>query len=151
MAQADKLLGHIEGQELILPQGGGLSPLLFAVYTSDMTEACPTASMTLYADDTTGSVAANTSEDVFLQMEKVAEEVLSYMADNKLAPNKKKTQFIVFTSKRMRRIQVGDCSIQEDKCVTFLGAVINKKMVWTDQVDQLEKDLCKLKMESFID
>jgi hypothetical protein len=43
-----------------LLQGGGLSPLLFAVYTSDMTEACPTASLTLYADDTTGSVAANT-------------------------------------------------------------------------------------------
>jgi hypothetical protein len=84
-----------------LPQGGRLSPLLFAVYTSDMTEACPTASLTLYADDTTGAVAANTSEDVCLQMEKVAEEVLSYMADNKLAPNKKKTPFIVFTE-RMR-------------------------------------------------
>jgi hypothetical protein len=55
-----------------------------------MTGACTTTSLTLYADDTTGSVAANTSEDVCLQMEKVAEEVLSYMADNKLAPNKRK-------------------------------------------------------------
>jgi hypothetical protein len=52
-------------------------------------------------------VGGNTSEDVYLQMEKVAEEVLSYMADNKLAPNKKKTQFIVFTSERMRPIKVG--------------------------------------------
>jgi hypothetical protein len=76
-------------------------------------------------------------------MEKVAEEVLSYMAANKLAPNKKKTQFIVFTSKRMRPIKVGDCSIQEDSCVTFLGAVIKKKLDWTDHVDQLEKDHCK--------
>jgi hypothetical protein len=82
-------------------------------------------------------VAADTSEDVCLQMEKVAEEVLSYMADNKLAPNKKKTQFIVFTSEPMRPNKVGDCSIQEDNCVTFLGAVINKKLDWRDHVDQL--------------
>jgi hypothetical protein len=59
---------------------------------------------------------------------------VDYMADNKLAPNKKKTQFIVFTSERMRPIKVGDCSIQEDNCVTFLGAVINKKLDWTDHV-----------------
>jgi hypothetical protein len=48
-----------------------------------------------------------------------------------------------FASEQMRPIKVGDCSIQEDNCVTFLGAVINKKLDWTDHVDQLEMDLCK--------
>jgi hypothetical protein len=39
-----------------VPQGGGLSPLLFIVFTSNMEEACKEAMNLTYADDTSALV-----------------------------------------------------------------------------------------------
>jgi hypothetical protein len=39
-----------------VPQGRGLSPLLFVIFTADMPEMCLIAQLILYVDDTTGFV-----------------------------------------------------------------------------------------------
>jgi hypothetical protein len=61
--------------ELILnpygvPQGGGLSPILFVIFTAYMPDVCTVAQLILNTDDTTGFVVGDLIEDVCQDLEK---------------------------------------------------------------------------------
>jgi retron-type reverse transcriptase len=96
-----------------VPQGGGLSPLLFIIFTSDMEEACTEAMTLTYADDTSASVMGKDPEEVCAKLEATSLEVMDYMAANGMAPNEKKTEFMVFQKEKSGNIKVGNSGVQE--------------------------------------
>jgi hypothetical protein len=104
-----------------VPQGGGLSPILLVIFTADMPEVCTVAQLKLYADDTTGFVVGDSIEDVCQDLEKASEEVLQYMRWNKLSPNEKKTQFLVFHRDGARDIQGGQFVSRSPRVLFYLG------------------------------
>jgi hypothetical protein len=123
-----------------VPQRGGLSPLLFVIFTADMPERCLIAQLILYADDTTGFVTGKTMEDVCQKLEAAAHKVLMYMKINRLSLNEGKTQFLVFGKEGSRDIKVGEATVSESKTVVLLGATINKTLDWYNHVAVLERE-----------
>jgi hypothetical protein len=118
-----------------VPQGGTLSPLLFVVFTADMTEAPKGIALVLYASDTAGMVWADTREEVYQKIESREGETLNYMRCNKLAPNAGKTQFMVLGKGELKQIIVGGAPVQESSQVTFLG------FNWSEHVGKVEKEM----------
>jgi hypothetical protein len=123
-----------------VPQGGGLSPLLFVIFTADMPEMCPIAQLILYADDTTGFVTGKTMEDVCQKLEAAAHKVLMYMNINRFSPNEGKTQFLWFGKEGARDIKVREAIVSESKTAVLLGATINKTLDWYDHFAVLERE-----------
>jgi hypothetical protein len=124
-----------------VPQRGGLPPLLFIIFTSDMEGACTEAMTLTYADDTSASVIGKYPEEVCAKLEATSLEVMDYMAANGMAPNEKKDEFMVYQKEKSRNIKVGNSEVQEAKEVRLLGGIPNKDMNWSGHVCQVELDM----------
>ena len=74
-----------------VPQGGILSPLIFVLYVSDLSDWLEFSKVFTYADDTSSSVSGKNLQDIIRKMESDAVNVLKFMASNGLVANPKKT------------------------------------------------------------
>ena len=77
------------------PQGSILSPSIFLILISDMELYCPGAQICSYADDTSITISVKNSEDLQEEVERNVNNVLKYMAINKLSCNDDKTHIVV--------------------------------------------------------
>jgi predicted RNase H-like HicB family nuclease len=75
-----------------VPQGSGLSPLLFVLFTSDMPDAC-SAFLIMYADNTNCFVVGDTADDAKKKLKIAALQIVAYMEENKMSPNAAKTEY----------------------------------------------------------
>jgi hypothetical protein len=73
-----------------------------------MGEACNEAMTLTYADDTSASVIGKDTEEVCVKLEATSLDALNNMAANGIAPNEKKTEFMVFQKETTRSILVGN-------------------------------------------
>ena len=82
-----------------VPQGNGLGPLLYSIFTNDLPSVVCKATVQIYADDSTLYYAAkNLSElDNFLSAELT--KVSDWMTQNKLVLNISKTKSIIMRSR----------------------------------------------------
>ena len=82
-----------------LPQGGILSPIIFAMYGADLEEWLKHSKAFNYADDTSTSTKGKKIEEVIEKLSEDATRVLQFMASNGLVANKAKTEFLVLNEK----------------------------------------------------
>jgi hypothetical protein len=78
-----------------VPQGSVLSSLLFLLYISDIGEWIESATITGYADDTSLTMSSQDMTSLLRNLETEANNVLQYMAVNKLVANPGKTKFLL--------------------------------------------------------
>jgi Reverse transcriptase (RNA-dependent DNA polymerase) len=84
------LSGEVAMENIGVPQGAIISPLLFVLFTNDLSENVSVGSVTLYADDTTHHVSDKSSNIVKAGREAVR-EIQDYSEKNDLFLNKKKS------------------------------------------------------------
>jgi hypothetical protein len=123
------------------PQGSGLSPLLFVIFTACMPESCVLGQLILYAYDTTVIFWGNNLEE-WLDRASAA-HILEYMDSNKLASNPEKTQFIIFGGGAQRCIFIGESEIHPSTCVTLLGLKVNGQLRWAEHIREIETELAQ--------
>ena len=134
---------HISDDLIIdtgVPQGSVLGPLLFNIYTNDISNISNYFHIIQYADDT----ALICSQKLALDSRHISAE-LSYIHDwltvNRLSLNILKTKFMVFSVKNKKvtfpHILLNDTAIENVSSFDFLGVIIHEKMNWEHHVNKI--------------
>ena len=128
-----------------VPQGSILAPLLFSLFINDL----PSASIHMYADDTTVSVSGKSKEEIEAKVIQALSETSTWIRKNRLILNSNKTKVMLLGSKqRLCSIpdqhlsiqlhgQVVEC-VNEFKC---LGVVIDNCLDFKKHVDYISKTI----------
>ena len=122
-----------------VPQGSILGPNLFSIHINDLPTACPLNSTTvLFADDTTIYVTGPSVAEVNSTLSRALAGCHSWLAENKLSLNLRKTKCMLIHSSRRSvpplEIELFDTPIEQVRCFKFLGCIINDHLTWDDHI-----------------
>lgn len=67
-----------------VPQGSCLGPLLYSIFVNDLPDVLSKASMTVYADDSTGHVSASSLNQVNSKLQKELNSIQEWVVENRL-------------------------------------------------------------------
>lgn len=130
-----------------VPQGSCLGPLLFSIFTNDLPLVLNKASIAMYADDSTIYSSAFTSRELEETLNEELVHIRRWVNINKLVLNIGKTKCSVLCSKRVGRVEprlqlkLDDIEIEQVTEVELLGVLIDSRMSWTKQIDEMLKKM----------
>ena len=119
-----------------LPQGAILSPILYNIYTADITRNVDWQHVNVlqYADDILIYTTSNAKDRNTRILEKTIETVVDNLNDIKLDIAEGKTNLINFTRrnrssrKEKNKIKVKEQEIEEEENIKFLGITLDRKL-----------------------
>ena len=139
---------HLKTIKYGVPQGSILGPLLFLIFINDITESSKFFKYILYADDSTLSTCISEKE-----LEKSAEiindelnKVYMWLNANKIALNKKKTNFMVLSYNNnvmLPIIKMGPNIIEETDVIKFLGLHIDNHLTFRNHISIISSKISK--------
>ena len=130
-------LSNIIQVESGIPQGSCLGPLLFSIFTNDISKA----SVSMYADDSTLYTSAITATEITAKLNKELQLVTEWVARNKLVLNIYKTKSILFWTnhslnpKPQWNIVTNNVEIEQVEVTKLLGVTRNCKLSWSKHID----------------
>lgn len=126
-----------------VPQGSILGPLLFLLYVNDLPLNISN-SLTLYADDTTAVIKANSNAELYTKLEGALTELSEWFEGNFLKMNHEKTQLIRFCTSWSKdnledsdKIKIQKQSLSLSKYVKFLGVDLDMNLTWNKSIQVL--------------
>ena len=129
-----------------VPQGSILGPKLFILYINDMCNVSNMLKFILFADDTnifcSGKDLRKLSELISQELHKLKD----WFAVNKLSLNVSKTNFMVFSnSSKVENLEIkmNNTAIARVSSTKFLGALIDERLNWKEQIKSVRAKLSK--------
>ena len=139
-----------------VPQGSILGPLLFIMYTSDMTAITKHNKLIVYADDTTVLVSGRNMTETIQHCNDILDRFYNYFTLNKLSINPLKTKYMIYkpnyrSFKKQKLVQDTTCTkvtmdgetLKQVKLIKFLGIIINDKLTWDDHKQHVHSKISK--------
>lgn len=129
-----------------VPQGSVLGPLLFIIYINNLTDYIVEADVTLYADDAT-LLFSNIDPKLGAEITTTINNLNFWFNTNNLYLNPMKTQYVNFHSKQKisatstHNINVNNTVIEKAKSVKFLGVYFDEHLTFEGHCKYLIKAL----------
>ncbi len=123
-----------------VPQGSVLGPLLFIIYSNDLSNCISNNTKTiLFADDTTLYTSSSDIKLTFQVMNAELKSLAEWFRANKLSLNVSKTHYILINPERPHlpedlKLQIGNEKIEQKQHIKFLGMIIDDKLEWKDHI-----------------
>jgi hypothetical protein len=136
----------LSGPQSILtgvPQGSCLGPLLYCLYTNDLSSFLQNMDNVMYADDTTLIECGNDVVDMVHDMNNVLLRLFEWCKFNKLALNISKTKSMLFTNRNemVPLIKINDLAIENVNSFKYLGVFFDPKLKFQAHIDYLNSRL----------
>ena len=138
-----------------VPQGSILGPLLFIMYTFDITNVTKKNKVIVYADDTTVLISGKSLTEVKQHCNDILTRFYNYFTLNKLSINASKTKYMVYKPqlRGKNRKQLHDSSnckiemngfpLEQVQTIKFLGVVMNDSLTWNNHHQYIYRKVCK--------
>jgi hypothetical protein len=133
-----------------VPQGSVLGPLLFIIYTNDLSSCLRVTKSIQFADDTTLYASGKDHNLLFMNVNKDLEILNDWFKANKLSLNINKTNYMLFTNKRGPTncnlvLKIGSEILIRKSYLKFLGIYIDDNLNWHEHLAAIKTKLvCSL-------
>ena len=124
-----------------IPQGSALGPLLFLIYINTLPSTVSDGVLLQYADDTTLICCGDNPLTVATSMNQQLSSIQSWLQDNRMQLNIKKSCVIWFHTHCQRNqtypdIMVDNVGLQVATKQKYLGLMFDSTLSWSDQVSR---------------
>lgn len=135
-----------------VPQGSILGPLLFIIYINDIVNVSKLVTPIMFADDTNLFFSGRKISNLVSTVNSELDKINTWFKLNKLSLNVKKTNFIMFASKRNSsinsslntlEIKIDNSKIEQVHSSKFLGVIINQTLSWNDHIHVIQQKIHK--------
>jgi len=139
----------IRPNQLGVPQGSVLGPLLFTIFINDLPESCNLLNTILFADDATFLCSGKNIDEVARVMNSELEKIYNWLNLNRLSLNYKKTHYMIFGPKILTNcistsIFINNISIDRVSIVTFLGFRLVDNLSWLEHIKFISCKISKI-------
>ena len=155
--QTTKINGHISSTRTVktgVPQGSTLGPLLFLIFINDLPLVSQEARFIMFADDAVLTVDHKSIKQAEKIMNEILKNIARWCTENKLTLNTKKTEYVIFGTKAMKRkagqieLALGEETLREKQSYKYLGTILDATLNVGPQIAKLNSTLAG-KLTSF--
>lgn len=128
-----------------VPQGSILGPVLFALYINDLRDVVKHSTLNLFADDTLISVSARSTQEAADKINDDLTNVSKWLKLNKLKLNIEKTKCMVINSRSEINvnIKVENSVIEVVDSYKYLGVILDNKFDFKENIKYVCKKMSK--------
>jgi hypothetical protein len=136
-------------QDIGVPQGSILGPLLFLLYINDLPTYLTDANTILFADDTTIYHTNNNIYELKSTMNNTLNKLHTWCQINKIDLNLAKTKYMIFHNKVSHNpnasfpIHINNTPIERVTFFKFLGITIDEKLKWSEHTKSVKIKLAQ--------
>ena len=130
-----------------VPQGSVGGPILFNLYSNDLTSYIKDLDIVLYADDSVFILVGSNITTLFETMNQKLSQLDVWCRFNGLHINAEKTKYMIFTNKQEittnLQLKINNREIELVESIKYLGLVFDHKLNFGTQIDSLYKRLTR--------
>ena len=119
---------------------------MFLLYINDIVNVSNFFTTSLFADDTSLVCSGNNVNDLIAQANLELENIVEWLACNKLSLNVNKSKYMVFCKRKLININdllIDGNTIEMVKYFKFLGVVIDDKLCWKQHISFIKKKISR--------
>ena len=115
------------------------------IYINDIPQINSFAKFILYADDANIIISADSFEEIQCKIEMLLENLQSWVYNNGLKLNIKKTKYMIFTNRPKIEIDVklNGTLIERSVCERFLGVLVDDNLSWSNHIKSLASKISR--------
>ena len=148
-------LSNVRTVKTGVPQGSTLGPLLFIIFINDLPALTDRALFVLFADDTVLMVRNKSISVAETIMNEILQEVDGWCINNKLTLNAKKTEYVIYGTKNMKKNQLtqitlilGRTKLNEVDSYKYLGTILDATLNLDKQLSKINQ-IIAIKLSTF--